>query len=146
MWLMVGANHQESWLANLRPAYKRYTELGGGWGKRLTMDPVPISDALLAFPADLKDLLPPWDQIPDEFKEWNCRWARFADYWFRQGLAGTTEFYCKDGIDGATAVRHLQAILGSYQPKHEHKLAGVAYLCSQWFESVENYEVSERTP
>ena len=33
MWLMVGSNHQESQLATLRPAYQRYVELGGGWGK-----------------------------------------------------------------------------------------------------------------
>jgi hypothetical protein len=33
MWLMVGANHTESHLRALRPAFKRFTELGGGYGK-----------------------------------------------------------------------------------------------------------------
>lgn len=34
MWLMVGANHEDAHLAMLRPAWKRYVELGGQtWGK-----------------------------------------------------------------------------------------------------------------
>lgn len=32
--------------------------------------------------------------------------------------------------------RHISACLGSYEPKHEHKIAGVAYLLSLWFEPV----------
>lgn len=104
------------------------------------MRPVPVSDVLLAFPADLSNLLPDWDEIPDEFKDSYNDWQRFANHWFGRGLASTVEFWCKEGIDGDTAVRHLRAILGSYQPKHEHKLAGVAYLCSLWFDKVEKYD------
>jgi hypothetical protein len=33
---------------------------------------------------------------------------------------------------------HLKAIMGSFQPKHEHKTAGVAYLMSLWFEAVQS--------
>jgi hypothetical protein len=32
------------------------------------------------------------------------------------------------------AFRALQACLGSFAPKHEHKIAGVAYLLSEWCE------------
>jgi hypothetical protein len=33
MWLMVGSNHQELQLKNLRSAWRQYTEVGGGYGK-----------------------------------------------------------------------------------------------------------------
>jgi hypothetical protein len=108
-----------------------------------TVRPKPVSDVMLAFPADVTELLPSWEAIPDEFKSGHDEWTRFASHWFGRGLAATTEFYCKEGIDGATAVRHLQAVLGSYQPKHEHKLAGVAYLSSLWFKKIEHFDGSE---
>lgn len=97
--------------------------------------PKVVSDVMLAFPADVVGLLPAEREIPEEFWRPND-WERFAMHWFMHGLTESAEFYCKDGVDGATAVRHLQAILGSYQPKHEHKIAGVAYLCSLWFDKV----------
>jgi hypothetical protein len=42
----------------------------------------------------------------------------------------------KEGVDVDKALRHIQAIMRSYQPKHEHKEAAVAYLLSQWFDDV----------
>lgn len=41
----------------------------------------------------------------------------------------------KDGIDPAKAKRHLMAVLGSFEPKHEHKEAGAGWLMSMWYES-----------
>jgi len=41
-----------------------------------------------------------------------------------------------DGIDQNKALRHIKAILGSFEPKHEHKEAAAAYLLSLWFKSV----------
>ncbi len=34
MWLMVGSNHQELQLKNLRRAWSAFLGAGGGWGKR----------------------------------------------------------------------------------------------------------------
>jgi hypothetical protein len=121
-------------------------EFDQAFAEGIPMLPVAVDEVTLAFPADLSELLPPWEEIPDEFKKTYGAWVAFADLWFGQGLAATTEFYCKDGIDGATAVRHLKAILGSFQPKHEHKIAGVAYLCSLWFEKVEKYDPGAGQP
>jgi hypothetical protein len=56
--------------------------------------------------------------------------------WFFSGLPKGTVFVPHEGIDPAKAMRHLRAILGSFEPKHEHKEAGVAYLMSQWFKEV----------
>ncbi len=33
MWLMAGSNHQDSQIEMLRATYKKYRQLGGGWGK-----------------------------------------------------------------------------------------------------------------
>jgi hypothetical protein len=104
------------------------------------IEPVAISDVMLAFPADVEGVMPPWEEIPEEFRRGSNEWTKLADYWFACGLAGTTQFYLKEGIDGETAVRHLRAILGSFQPRHEHKMAAVAWLCSLWFVEVTQYE------
>ena len=33
-WLMVGSNHTETQLAALRPAWKAYVQMGGGYFKK----------------------------------------------------------------------------------------------------------------
>jgi len=40
----------------------------------------------------------------------------------------------KDGVDVKKAMRALKAALGSFEPKHEHKMAAVGYMLSQWFD------------
>ena len=37
------------------------------------------------------------------------------------------------GVDFKQAHAHISVILGSFEPKHEHKIAGCAYLESMWF-------------
>lgn len=83
--------------------------------------------------ANINDLLPPYDEIPEEFKQQTNKWVLWQQQWFFSGLERAPK--PKDGIDGNAAMRHLQAIQGSFDPKHEHKEAGVAYLASKWFES-----------
>ena len=100
------------------------------------MNPIPVDDATLAFPASVSNLMPPMDEIPAEFKrhdgtKWNCL---FSDMFYR-GLSDIS-LTPKDGIDPETAWRHISAISGSYEPKHQHKEAAVAYLLSQWFEDA----------
>lgn len=102
------------------------------------MLPVPeVSDVEMAFPANPP--LPAWDDIPEEFRK-NCfsdkdPWCHAAAMLFYQGgkLAdfGMTP---KPGVDMPKAVRALKACLGSYNPSHEHKMAGVGYMLSQWFD------------
>ena len=97
--------------------------------------PVPqkIDQVTLAFPANvIGTLLPEWHKIPDEFKRLSHPWAQFVMTWFALGMEAT--FHCKPGVDKETAQRHLQACLGSFEPKHEHKIAGAAYLASCFFD------------
>jgi len=39
----------------------------------------------------------------------------------------------KEGIDPYKSGRHIMAIMRSYAPKHEHKIAACAYLMSRFF-------------
>lgn len=101
------------------------------------MKPVAISDVELAFPAHvIGKLLPEWSAIPAEFREQQSPWCHIAANAF-SGVNSKVEIALRPGIDRNLATRHLRACMGSYEPKHEHKIAGVAYLLSLWFELVE---------
>lgn len=100
------------------------------------MTPQPVDNLTLAFPADVTRLLPPYDAIPDEFKHRGNKWNDLVSRWFFSGLPYGTEFKPKEGINKTAALRHVTACMRSFQPKHEHKEAGCAYLLSQWFEDV----------
>lgn len=89
-----------------------------------------------AFPANVVgSWLPPraWfaeDNVPQQ-------WESFANsIFFGKGLTGIA-LIPKDGIDAKMAWEHATMILGSYEPKHEHKTEGVAWLLWHWFEEGE---------
>lgn len=105
------------------------------------MKPKVVPDVLLAFPADVKEYLPPWEDLPEDYQRCTDPWCELTEKWFFHGLKG--KFVPKDGIDLKTAVRHLSACMGSYQPSHEHKIGGVAFLMNEWFERFEPNEKSE---
>lgn len=86
----------------------------------------------------VRDLMPPYEEIPDEFKNpfGNNKWARLTSDWFFYGIKDAA-FKPKDGIDTDMALSHIMKILRSFEPRHEHKEAAVAYLLSQWFDDVE---------
>lgn len=81
----------------------------------------------------LRELMPSYAEIPDEFKRQSNRWVKFQQDWFFNGLKKEEIPKAKDGIDQGIALSHLQCIQGSFEPKHEHKEAAVAYLASLWF-------------
>lgn len=100
------------------------------------MNPIPVSDLEIAFPASIEKLMPKYEDIPKEFKRGDTKWNKIMSTWFFSGLK-KFDPKPKNGIDVKMAIRHLKAILGSYEPKHEHKEAAVAYLMSKWFEDAE---------
>ncbi len=95
--------------------------------------PTDVDDIMLAFPAGVvSNLMPPMDEIPSEFRNHSMSgWNRWQAEWFFNGLKELP--VAKDGVDQHLAIRHLKAIQGSFEPKHEHKEAAVAYLASLWF-------------
>ena len=94
--------------------------------------PREIPPVLYAFPAQVEALMPTWDAIPDDFKGQN-KWTTYVSDWFLHGFTG---LYTREDIAGEAAYRHLDTILRSFQPKHEHKIAAVAWLASRWFDSI----------
>lgn len=99
--------------------------------------PIPVSDIVLAFPATVTGtLLPPVEDIPKEFFGVN-KWTRLADLCFAGTPPDGTLVTTKPTLDYALVVRQLKVCLGSFEPKHENKIAGVAYLMSLFFTDVE---------
>lgn len=86
---------------------------------------------------DTEGLMPALTDIPAEFCDGGSSpWLKFQAKWFYEGLAADdmAKLVAKPGIELNTALRHLKTIQGSFNPKHEHKVATIAYLASLWFE------------
>jgi len=103
-----------------------------------TQVPFPVADltnAQIAFASNITNLMPKYCDIPNEFKDLKNHWVRIADRWFSRGIDGA-EFIPKNGTDCQKAIRHLSCLMSSFTPKHEEKIAAIAYLMSQWFDAV----------
>lgn len=91
-----------------------------------------ITDVEMAF-GTIK-LLPPYESIPDEFKRGND-YTKLMDCLFAGIPMPEGEIIFREGFDdaGAPALlnRVVRAHLRSFEPKHEHKIAGLGYLVSQ---------------
>lgn len=96
------------------------------------MLPQEVSNLDIAFGGDVSNLMPPKDEIPDKF--YQTKYMRLAEQWFYSGINVSELGKPKLGIDSKIAMRHLNAIMGSWEPRHEDKLSAVAYLISQWFD------------
>lgn len=95
------------------------------------MKPIKVSGAELAFGGDMKKLLP--ESIPATFIESSSKWHTIINDWFYVGI---TDVSCvpKKDVDTNEAIRHIKAILASFEPKHEVKIESCAYLMSCFFE------------
>ena len=100
--------------------------------------PKDVDGIDLAFGGEMKALLPPRNSLPDEFqRRWHSNpWCDIAGKWFFSGLPKGTTYKPKAGIDTNKALRHLGAILRSWEPQHEHKIGAVGWLMSIWFDEI----------
>ena len=105
--------------------------------------PTAVSDLDLAFPASVSHLMPEWSDIPQEFKGHGSKWNRFFSDMFFSGIS-SADLQPNEGIEADVALRHIRVISGSFEPKHEHKEAAVAYLMSQWFKDSSTWEVKQK--
>lgn len=99
------------------------------------MKPIHVKDIDIAWGGDIEKLLPSYNKVPEEFKNGNSKWNTVINDWFYSGLKDCN-WQPKEGIDTKEAIRHIKAILSSWKPKHEHKMAGCAYLLSEFFNDV----------
>lgn len=86
-----------------------------------------ITDVEMAFSTDR--LLPPWDEIPNEFRRGN-QYTRLAEAIFYGTAMPDNDIALKPGFTADALNRTVRAHLTSFGPKHEHKIAGVGYLIS----------------
>ena len=81
--------------------------------------------------------LPPYDDVPETFKGDSNPYVRLANDLMYKGQPGpdTPSMTLRDDLDSVAdkIPDFMRSILGSFQPKHEHKIAGAAYLLSQMF-------------
>lgn len=97
--------------------------------------PHEVTDLELAYGACLGDLLPPLEIIPASYPN-QQEWLLFQHKLFTGTLPGGCIVDTADGIDPVKAGRHIMAIQRSFEPKHVHKMAAVAWLASRWFTRV----------
>lgn len=83
------------------------------------------------------DHLPPMSDIPEKFKGDSPQNA-FVSKWFFLGLRpeDVATLIPKAGVDKQKALIAIGAIMRSFDPPHEHKEAGAAFLLSEWFEDL----------
>jgi hypothetical protein len=97
-----------------------------------------IKDVEMAFSTER--LLPKWADIPDEFKRENT-YTRLVDALFYGSKLPDFEMQFRLGFDDEAASADLnkcvRAHLQSFAPKHEHKIAGIAFMIAQACELTE---------
>lgn len=90
-----------------------------------------ITDIEMAF--GTTKLLPPYEQVPPQFKAGNI-YTRTVDCLFSGIDLPNAELTFCAGFDDSEAPaalgRCVNAHLRSWEPKHEHKIAGLGYLIS----------------
>jgi hypothetical protein len=89
--------------------------------------------------------MPDYDTLPKEFKSGRSNpYCRACGAWLFIGSAAYpngilidgTAYTAKDGVDAAKAIRAIKAILVSFDPPHEQKIAACGFLLSEWFDKV----------
>lgn len=83
--------------------------------------------------------LPLMAEIPEKFKTFDATpQNKFIGKWFFKGLRqeDVAELIPKVGVDKQKALKAIAAIMRSYEPQHEHKEAGCAFLLAEWFEEI----------
>jgi hypothetical protein len=94
-----------------------------------------VSDGDMIFGQNIP--LPAWDSIPEEFKGCNATpFNEVVSTLFFEGGRVSDFLTPKEGVDVSKALRAIKCCLGSFEPKHEHKEAGVAFMLSEWFDLV----------
>lgn len=102
-----------------------------------------VTLAEFAFPATPPGL-PAWDEIPDEFKKSHGNaWVEVVEVWFNSGWPDGWVVLPREGVDPKKAFIAMAACLQSFEPKHEHKIAGVAFMLSDWFSTVFEEDTDE---
>lgn len=91
-------------------------------------DLASITDVEVAF--GTTRLLPKLEDIPEEFSRGNP-YTQVAEAIFYGHPLPYCEIEMKEGVDLRLLKRAVRAHFWSFEPKHEHKIAGVGYMISR---------------
>jgi len=103
---------------------------------------IPILDRVSVAFGEIKHM-PKYETIPEEFKRHNGNaYCKAVTKWFFSGAKAHpgginidgVKFTAKPTVDAVAALAAIRAVLGSFEPKHEHKEAACAYMLSEWFD------------
>lgn len=80
--------------------------------------------------------LPPYDVIPDRFRNRSDPYVKFVAEWFFQGRTqeDMRRLKTRASVERGKALAAIKCVLGSFEPRHEHKEAGCAFMLHEWFE------------
>ena len=106
--------------------------------------PHELTNLDVAFGVGVEKIMPPYSDIPDEFKHGHTKWNDLMNDWFYCGISDL-QVTPKEGIDKQKALLNIRAIIGSFEPKHEHKEAACAYLMSLWFDDATWKQAKKRS-
>lgn len=94
--------------------------------------PPKVSDVDIAFGGC--DHMPDVKTLPEDYRNERAHACTVAqDLFFKGGKMADYGYTCREGVDQNDAIRAIRAVLGSFQPKHEHKIAAVGWMIDQWF-------------
>lgn len=94
------------------------------------LTPRPASDVDLAFPATvIGTFLPRPEWIGDRSQWLSSPWGRLTDGIF---AGRPDDLGCTFEHDHELVWRHIRVCLGSFEPSHQDKIAGIAFLLAVW--------------
>lgn len=107
----------------------------------IEVDPIVTGIQLAASSDQWKDILPPYDQLPDDYKslESTKESFKFLETMFFLG-GRLTSVVPKSGVSEAQSHKVYQAViavLSAFGPSHIHKIGGLAFILDSFFTSME---------
>jgi len=87
----------------------------------------------IAFPTGVLECMPELSSIGAYDKKRD--YERVISDWFYVGLK-SLDVVPREGVNQGAAIAHIKWVMGSFEPKHEHKIAACAWLLNEWFSEV----------
>jgi hypothetical protein len=111
--------------------------VGEQFGQENGLEPQEVSLTDATLPATVRRLMPPDTVARYLARQYSRDWEAVAQSWFLNRL-DLNRLIPKPGIDKSKALRHIEVIIDSFEPRYEHKVAAVAILLEEWFTEMKS--------
>lgn len=95
--------------------------------------PASVTGTLMPFPRDLPPEFQP-NKIMNNHGKWSALFSRLFYGPNPNAPHEDLKLVPKKGVDPQAAFRQIRAVMGSFEPKHEHKVGACCYMFSLWFD------------